>query len=64
MIYWNIFEKKWPVYVHISSMIATGELEAADICGWYHKSSEAAVIEVESKAVICEDLNRNGLTGT
>lgn len=64
MIYWNIFGKKWPVYVHISSMVAIGVLEPADICGRYHKPSEAAVVEVESNAVICEDLNRNGLTET
>lgn len=44
-------------------MVATGILEVSGICGGYHKSCEAAVIEVESKAVICENLDRNGLTG-
>lgn len=63
MVYWNTFGEKWPTYLHVISMVATGILEVSGICGGYHKSCEAAVIEVESKAVICENLDRNGLTG-
>jgi len=33
-------------------MVAIGVLEAADICGQQHESSEAAVLEVEGKAIV------------